>query len=323
MDQVAVGRSLPAYDVINIAVTGSGCKVGGVLAMLCAVSHRAAVHSCSLSSRCCTALRDCMVDPGAHRRARRLVPIILSAIVKLKKRRRLHNLFGYLLATAALLCLFFNVNNVLVVLLGTAVMLRFGRGEDEEGGHVLLGCSGSLPRWGSPALAACPCSAGTRPDAQPQLADGGGVSDVIAIAEMTPGSFGINCATFAGMRTAHGGRSGRSLGVMLPSLTLCVVAALCVQRFQGSALIRHTLTGIRPVCLSMIVTSAVSLAMENCLVGSAVSVKSIGIGLIAAFPHPQVQVERAQGHRYQRAAGRDPVFASNLNGADGISKEGS
>lgn len=112
----------------------------------------------------------------------------------------------------------------------------------------------------------------------------GEVSDVIAIAEMTPGSFGINCATFAGMRTAGmAGAAVASLGVMLPSLTLCVVAALCIQRFQGSALIQHALTGIRPVCLGMIVTSAVSLAMENYLVGSAVSVKSIGIGLIAAF----------------------------------------
>ena len=27
------------------------------------------------------------------------------------------------------------------------------------------------------------------------------ISDIIAIAEMTPGSLGINCATFAGMRT--------------------------------------------------------------------------------------------------------------------------
>lgn len=28
------------------------------------------------------------------------------------------------------------------------------------------------------------------------------VSDIVAIAEMTPGPLGLNCATFAGMRTA-------------------------------------------------------------------------------------------------------------------------
>ena len=47
------------------------------------------------------------------------------------------------------------------------------------------------------------------------------VSDIVAIAEMTPGPLGLNCATFAGMRA--GGIAGAiiaNLGVLMPSLTV-------------------------------------------------------------------------------------------------------
>ena len=53
------------------------------------------------------------------------------------------------------------------------------------------------------------------------------IGDIIAIAEMTPGSLGINCATFAGIRTAGVlGGIVSTLGVMMPSLTLCLIAAV-------------------------------------------------------------------------------------------------
>ena len=53
------------------------------------------------------------------------------------------------------------------------------------------------------------------------------VSDIVAIAEMTPGPMGLNCATFAGIRTAGlPGAVFANLGVLAPSLTLCVLAAV-------------------------------------------------------------------------------------------------
>ena len=51
------------------------------------------------------------------------------------------------------------------------------------------------------------------------------VADIVAIAEMTPGPLGLNCATFAGMRTGGVmGAAAASVGVLLPSLTLCLIA---------------------------------------------------------------------------------------------------
>ena len=52
-------------------------------------------------------------------------------------------------------------------------------------------------------------------------------SDLITIAEMTPGPIAINSATFVGMRCAgiHGALAC-TLGCMLPSFCICLILAL-------------------------------------------------------------------------------------------------
>ncbi len=90
------------------------------------------------------------------------------------------------------------------------------------------------------------------------------VADIVAIAEMTPGPLGLNCATFAGSRT--GGLLGSlvaSLGVMMPSLTVCLIAAMFLKRFKESRLLGHALYGIRPVCIGMISAVIVQQSISN------------------------------------------------------------
>ena len=59
------------------------------------------------------------------------------------------------------------------------------------------------------------------------------VSDIIAIAEMTPGPLGLNCATFAGMRVAGIlGAIISVLGVLAPTFTLCALAAVFFEKFK-------------------------------------------------------------------------------------------
>ena len=90
------------------------------------------------------------------------------------------------------------------------------------------------------------------------------VADIVAIAEMTPGPLGINCATFAGARTA--GISGAlvaSFGVLVPTLTLAMLAAVFLTKFKESRLMNHALYGIRPVCIGMIVAVMVQQSMNN------------------------------------------------------------
>ena len=90
------------------------------------------------------------------------------------------------------------------------------------------------------------------------------VADIVAIAEMTPGPLGINCATFAGARTAGiAGALAASLGVLVPTLTLGMLAAMFLKRFKESRIMGSALYGIRPVCIGMIFAVMVQQSMTN------------------------------------------------------------
>lgn len=90
------------------------------------------------------------------------------------------------------------------------------------------------------------------------------VTDIVAIAEMTPGPLGLNCATFAGMQAAGiPGAIAANLGCLTPSFTLCALAAAFFARFKDSKVMQHILFGVRPACLGMIVGLVVTMAGSN------------------------------------------------------------
>jgi len=90
------------------------------------------------------------------------------------------------------------------------------------------------------------------------------VADIVAIAEMTPGPLGLNCATFAGARTAGtAGALAASLGVLTPSLTLTMLAAMFLERFKQNRLMGNALYGIRPACIGMIFAVIIQQSMAN------------------------------------------------------------
>ena len=90
------------------------------------------------------------------------------------------------------------------------------------------------------------------------------VADIVAIAEMTPGPLGLNCATFAGARTAGAaGALVASLGVLTPSLTLTLLAAMFLEKFKQSRLMGEALYGIRPACIGMIFAVIVQQSQTN------------------------------------------------------------
>lgn len=90
------------------------------------------------------------------------------------------------------------------------------------------------------------------------------VADIVAIAEMTPGPLGLNCATFAGARTAGvAGALVASLGVLTPTLTVTMLAAMFLEKFKQSRLMGEALYGIRPVCIGMIFAVIIQQSMAN------------------------------------------------------------
>ena len=110
------------------------------------------------------------------------------------------------------------------------------------------------------------------------------VSDIVAIAEMTPGPLGLNCATFAGMRTAGlAGAIVSNLGVLMPGLTLTVIAAAFLQRFKDSKIMQNIMFGVRPACIGMIFGVALSLCGENYCRGALPYLPCIVMGIADLF----------------------------------------
>lgn len=107
------------------------------------------------------------------------------------------------------------------------------------------------------------------------------VTDIVAIAEMTPGPLGLNCATFAGMQAAGiPGAIAANLGTLTPTFTLCAVAAAFFYHFKESRFVRRMLLGVRPACLGMVLGVLVSLTLSNYIHDASLNYPAIAIGLI-------------------------------------------
>lgn len=112
---------------------------------------------------------------------------------------------------------------------------------------------------------------------------GSEVADIVAIAEMTPGPFGLNCATFAGMRVAGIlGAAIANLGILSPTLTVCAVFAVFYKKLGNSNGMQQALCGIRPACLGMVCAVILSMALDCYLPADVVSLSALIIGGIAA-----------------------------------------
>ena len=90
------------------------------------------------------------------------------------------------------------------------------------------------------------------------------VSDIVAIAEMTPGPLGLNCAIFAGTRVAGLlGAICASIGVLSPTFLVGAAVAVMFEKFKDSTAMQKALFGIRPGCLGMIIGVCVALLPAN------------------------------------------------------------
>lgn len=90
------------------------------------------------------------------------------------------------------------------------------------------------------------------------------VANIVAIAEMTPGPLGINCATFAGMQVAgiFGGIIA-VLGVLMPAFTTTMVVAIFYQKFKSTSFMGNILYVIRPICIGLMLTVMYSMGVTT------------------------------------------------------------
>ena len=87
-------------------------------------------------------------------------------------------------------------------------------------------------------------------------------TDLITIAEMTPGPIAINGATFVGTQVA--GLTGAiiaTLGCVLPSSAIVLTLAFLYNRFRRLTVIQGILAGLRPAVVALIASAGLSILM--------------------------------------------------------------
>ena len=110
------------------------------------------------------------------------------------------------------------------------------------------------------------------------------VSDIVAIAEMTPGPLGLNCATFAGIRVAGIiGALAANLGILMPTFTVCALAAIFFEGFKDSNVLKNIMSFVRPVCIGLIWAVIINLCLTNYIDRGSVQISAILIGILGVY----------------------------------------
>lgn len=110
------------------------------------------------------------------------------------------------------------------------------------------------------------------------------LSNLVAIAEMTPGPLGINCATFTGIQTAGIlGSLAAVLGVLTPAFTLTMLIAAFFEKFKESDVMRTVMTFVKPICIAIILKVVISLSEENFFTEKGIDPFAIIIAAIMLF----------------------------------------
>lgn len=87
-------------------------------------------------------------------------------------------------------------------------------------------------------------------------------TDLITIAEMTPGPITINSATFVGIRLAGlPGALIATLGSILPGCIITALLYVVYRRCQSLAVVQNVLGGLRPCVVAMIASAGLSILL--------------------------------------------------------------
>lgn len=85
-------------------------------------------------------------------------------------------------------------------------------------------------------------------------------TDLITIAEMTPGPIAINSATFVGIRIAgFPGAIIATLGCILPSCAIVSLLAWIYFKYKELVVIQGVLSGLRPAVVALIASAGLSI----------------------------------------------------------------
>lgn len=85
-------------------------------------------------------------------------------------------------------------------------------------------------------------------------------TDLISIAEMTPGPIAVNGATFVGIKLCgFSGALVATLGCLLPSCLFVAILGYFYYKYTDIALLQGVLAGLRPAVVAMIASAGVTI----------------------------------------------------------------
>jgi chromate transporter len=125
-------------------------------------------------------------------------------------------------------------------------------------------------------------------------------TNIVAIAEITPGPIAINTATFVGYKMwGFQGSAIATLGLILVPFTLSLIVSIYFNKFKHLKQVNWILKGIRPAVLGLIAAACFNIGKI-----SFVDIKSVVIGILVF-----IGVYRFKVH---------PILALALSGVLGI-----
>lgn len=113
-------------------------------------------------------------------------------------------------------------------------------------------------------------------------------TDLITIAEMTPGPIAVNSATFVGIRIAGPlGAIIATIGCITPSLFIVSLLAYIYYRYKNVSTLQSVLASLRPAVVALIAGAGLSILKLVAFQGNAVALASVNwVGIlifVAAF----------------------------------------
>lgn len=101
-------------------------------------------------------------------------------------------------------------------------------------------------------------------------------TDLITIAEMTPGPIAVNSATFVGIRIAgFPGALIATLGCILPSLIVVTILAHVYYKYKGAKALDTVLACLRPVVVALIAAAGLNILRHVLFGDGALALSSI------------------------------------------------
>ena len=109
-------------------------------------------------------------------------------------------------------------------------------------------------------------------------------SDLVTIAEMTPGPISINSSTFVGMQLdGVWGVIICTIGCIIPSFIICLTLAHFYYKYRNFSGIQKVLSAMRPAVVSLIGSAALSILLIGVFKDGAIAINNIKYIEVALF----------------------------------------